>query len=84
MDLVEGALKSLQKLAVQHNIIILSNIPFKFYEKRKVALKKYGMNFPFFAIYTALRAALNLKRNFSTIFFWYNFKYFEAEEALFL
>ena len=28
MDLVEGAVKSLQKLAVQHNIIILSNIPF--------------------------------------------------------
>ena len=49
MDLVEGAVKSLQKLAVQYNIIILSNIPFKFYEKRKVALKKYGMNFPFFA-----------------------------------
>ena len=49
MELVEGALKSLQKLSRQYNIIILSNIPFKFYEKRKVALKKYGMNFPFFA-----------------------------------
>ena len=49
MDLVEGAVKSLQKLSNKYNIIILSNIPFKFYEKRKAALKKYGMNFPFFA-----------------------------------
>ena len=49
MDLVEGAVNSLQILSKQHNIIILSNIPFKFYEKRKVALKKYGINFPFFA-----------------------------------
>ncbi len=49
MDLVEGAVKSLQKLSRLYNIIILSNIPLKFYEKRKVALKKNGMNFPFFA-----------------------------------
>ena len=49
MDLVEGAVKSLQKLSRQCSIIILSNIPFKFYEKRKTALKKYGINFPFFA-----------------------------------
>ena len=49
MSLVEGAANSLQILSKQHNIIILSNIPFKFYEKRKEALKKYGMNFPFFA-----------------------------------
>ena len=49
MDLVEGAVKSLQKLSRKYNIIILSNIPFKFYEKRKIALKKYGINFPFFA-----------------------------------
>ena len=49
MNLVEGAVNSLQILSEQHNIIILSNIPFKFYEKRKVALKKYGINFPFFA-----------------------------------
>ena len=49
MDLVEGAVKSLHKLSRQCSILILSNIPFKFYEKRKVALKKYGMNFPFFA-----------------------------------
>ena len=49
MDLVEGAVKSLQELSKQCSIIILSNIPFKFYENRKVALKKYGINFPFFA-----------------------------------
>ena len=49
MDLVEGAEKSLQKLSREYSIIILSNIPFKFYEKRKAALKKYGINFPFFA-----------------------------------
>ena len=49
MDLVEGAVKSLQKLSRQCSIIILSNIPFKFYEKRQAALKKYGINFPFFA-----------------------------------
>ena len=35
MDLVEGAVKSLQKLSRLYNIIILSNIPFKFYEKEK-------------------------------------------------
>ena len=49
MSLVEGAANSLQILSEQYNIIILSNIPFKFYKKRKVALKKYGINFPFFA-----------------------------------
>ena len=49
MDLVEGAVKSLQKLSRKYNIIILSNIPFKFYEKRRIALKKCGINFPFFA-----------------------------------
>ena len=49
MSLVKGAVNSLQILSEQHNIIILSNIPFKFYEKRKVALKKCGINFPFFA-----------------------------------
>ena len=49
MSLVEGAVNSLQILSKKHNIIILSNIPFKFYEKRKVALKKCGINFPFFA-----------------------------------
>ena len=49
MSLVEGAVNSLQILSEQYNIIILSNIPFKFYEKRKFALKKCGINFPFFA-----------------------------------
>lgn len=49
MSLVEGAVNSLQILSKKHKIIILSNIPFKFYEKRKVALKKCGINFPFFA-----------------------------------
>ena len=49
MDVVEGAVKSLQILSRQCSIIILSNIPFKFYGKRKKALKKYKINFPFFA-----------------------------------
>ena len=40
MSLVEGAANSLKILSKQNSIIILSNIPFKFYEKRKMALKK--------------------------------------------
>ncbi len=50
MSLVKGAVNSLQILSEQHNIIILSNIPFKFYEKRKVALKKMGLIFLFLQI----------------------------------
>ena len=49
MHLVNGAADSLHELSKQYNIMILSNIPFKFYEKRKKALKKYKINFPFFA-----------------------------------
>ena len=49
MSLVEGAANSLKILSKQNSIIILSNIPFKFYEKRRIALKKCGINFPFFA-----------------------------------
>ena len=49
MKLVKGAKSSLRKLAQSFNIIILSNIPFEFYKERKNALKKYDLNFPFFA-----------------------------------
>ena len=49
MNLVKGVVDSLQILSRKYNIIILSNIPIQFYEKRKIALKKYKINFPFFA-----------------------------------
>lgn len=49
MKLVKGAKQSLNKLSKYFNIIILSNIPFKFYEKRKSALNKHNLNFPFYA-----------------------------------
>ena len=49
MHLVNGAANGLYQLSKYYNIIILSNIPFKFYGKRKKALKKYKINFPFFA-----------------------------------
>ena len=49
MKLVNGARSSLHKISEKFNIIILSNIPFEFYELRKSALDKNGLNFPFFA-----------------------------------
>ncbi len=49
MELVKDASYSLRALADRFNIVILSNIPFQFYEKRKKALIKYNLNFPFFA-----------------------------------
>ena len=49
MKLVNGAKRSLHKISEKFNIIILSNIPFEFYELRKCALDKNGLNFPFFA-----------------------------------
>ena len=49
MSLVKGAFNSLNILSREYNILILSNIPFRFYEQRKKALKKYKINFPFFA-----------------------------------
>ncbi len=49
MELVKGAKSSLRTLSQRFNILILSNIPFEFYEKRKIALEKHGLNFPFFA-----------------------------------
>ena len=48
MDLVEGAVKSLQKLSRQCSIIILSIFLSNFMKKDKRP-KKYGINFPFFA-----------------------------------
>ena len=49
MKLVKGAKSSLHKLAQSFNILILSNIPFEYYKEREIALKKYDLNFPFFA-----------------------------------
>ena len=49
MKLVKGVKSNLHKLAQSFNILILSNIPFEFYKERKKALKKYDLNFPFFA-----------------------------------
>ena len=48
MKLVNGAKSSLNKISKKFNIIILSNIPFEFYELRKSALKKNKLYFPFF------------------------------------
>ena len=49
MKLVNGAKRSLNKISKKFNIIILSNIPFEFYELRKSALKKNELYFPFYA-----------------------------------
>ena len=38
MKLVNGAKSSLNRISKKFNIIILSNIPFEFYELRKIAL----------------------------------------------
>jgi len=48
MNLMNGAKKSLKKLSSKFNIIILSNIPFDFYEDRLKALKKNNLDFPFY------------------------------------
>jgi len=49
MELINGAKESLQKIAEYFNIVILSNIPFEFYELRKKALIKNNLDYPFFA-----------------------------------
>ena len=49
MKLVRNASKTLNTIANKFNIIILSNIPFEFYNLRLKALKKNNLNFPFFA-----------------------------------
>ena len=49
MKLVKGAVHTLNLLSKYFNIIILSNIPFQFYELRKNALLKNNLNYPFFA-----------------------------------
>ena len=49
MNLMNGAKKSLKKLSSTFNIIVLSNIPFDFYDARSKALKKNNLNFPFYA-----------------------------------
>ena len=49
MKLVKGAFKTLNLLSKNFNIIILSNIPFEYYELRKKALIKNNLDFPFLA-----------------------------------
>ena len=49
MDLMNGAKKSIKKLSSTFNIIVLSNIPYDFYDDRLKALKKNNLNFPFYA-----------------------------------
>ncbi|MDA9655190.1 hypothetical protein N9T15_01925 [Pelagibacteraceae bacterium] len=49
MNLMKGAKNSLKKLSSAFNIIVLSNIPFDFYDDRLKALKNNNLNFPFYA-----------------------------------
>ena len=49
MNLMNGAKKSIKKLSSTFNIIVLSNIPYDFYDARLKALKKNNLNFPFYA-----------------------------------
>lgn len=49
MNLIKDAKDSLKKLKEIYNIIILSNIPFEFYDQRAQALKKHDINFSFYA-----------------------------------
>lgn len=49
MNLMNGAKKSLKKLSNTYNIIVLSNIPFDFYDDRLKALKKNNLDFSFYA-----------------------------------
>ena len=49
MKLINGAKKAIEKISNKFNIIILSNIPYEYYELRKDSLKKNNLDFPFFA-----------------------------------
>ena len=49
LNLVKNAKNSLNILAQYYQILILSNIPFEFYEERLKALRKNDFPFPFFA-----------------------------------
>ena len=49
MKLIKGVKKSLIQLSNYFNILILSNIPFQHYGKRKLALKENKLDFPFIA-----------------------------------
>ncbi len=49
MPLIFGAKESLEKLSNNYSIIILSNIPHQFYNKRKRALDVHNIKFPFYA-----------------------------------
>ena len=49
MRLIKDVAKTLKKVSRFFNIIILSNIPFEYYNLRKKALQINNLNFPFFA-----------------------------------
>ena len=49
MKVVKGAVKTLNIISQYFNIVILSNIPFEFYDLRLSALNNNNLNFPFFA-----------------------------------
>ncbi len=49
MKLMKGAKSSLKKLSLDYNIVILSNIPFEYYDLRKSALEKHKLTYPFIA-----------------------------------
>ena len=49
MRLINGVKESLTRISKKFNIVILSNIPFKYYELRKAALNLHSLNFPFYA-----------------------------------
>ncbi len=49
LKLVRSAKNSLIKIAKYYQVLILSNIPFEFYDIRLKALEKSGLDFPFYA-----------------------------------
>ena len=49
MNTVNGVVNAFKKISKYYNIVILSNIPFEFYNLRKKALIKNNLVYPFFA-----------------------------------
>ena len=48
--MINGEKESLNTNIKKFNIVILSNIPFEYYELRKAALNLHSLNFPFMQI----------------------------------
>ncbi|MBF96624.1 MAG: hypothetical protein CFH34_00800 [Alphaproteobacteria bacterium MarineAlpha9_Bin4] len=49
MTVIRGSIKTLNKISKYFNIVVLSNIPFEYYDLRLNALNNNNLNFPFFA-----------------------------------